>query len=162
MLASGPVTYFVRFSTDAAGGVQVRPGVNLRSESYDLDLRQLPGGDHCFVQVLGTNGYHTAFVQTPEFALPRRPPELVLGENDGPVLTAQGLSPSHGPLTGEAIRWLVDGEPRGTGVTFDVRGGTGQHTVSLEVTDPDSQVLTEDLGRYDAVTGRRVRPPAGL
>src|SRR5581483_2907805 len=116
-----PVTYFVRFSTAPSGGVQLRPAVNLRAESYNLDLRELPGGDRCAVEVLGTNGYHTSFVRTPEFSLPLRPPELILGENDGPLLTAQGVSAAHGPLTGAAIRWLVDGEPRGTGTAFDPR-----------------------------------------
>jgi hypothetical protein len=157
---SPPVTYFIRFTNNADN--QLRPGVNLHDESFDLDLRDLPGGAHCAVQVLATNGYHTSFVQTPQFALPVRPPSLLLGENEGPMLVAQGLSPAHGPLTGTSLRWLVDGRPSASGVTFDARTGAGLHAISVEATDPDQHVLIQDLGVYDGASGRRVRPPAGL
>lgn len=155
-----PATYFVRFTDNAA--IQLRPGVNLRTEAFDLDLRELPGGEHCVVQVLGTTGYHTSYVQTPEFALPTRPPSLLLGDTEGPLLVAQGSSPAHGPLTGDALRWLVDGQPRATGPSFDARTGNGAHTISIEVTDPDQHVLVENLGLYDGASGRRVRPAPGF
>jgi hypothetical protein len=155
-----PATYFVRFTDNAS--IQLRPGVNLQTEAFDLDLRELPGGEHCLVQVLGTTGYHTSYVQTPQFALPARPPSLLLGDTEGPLLVAQGTSPQHGPLTGNALRWLVDGQPRATGQSFDARTGSGVHTISIEVTDPDQLILLENLGFYDGVSGRKVRPPAGL
>lgn len=158
-----PATYFVRF-TDEAAGIQLRPGVNLHTESFDLDLREMPGGDHCVVQVLATNGYHTSYVQTPPFALPARPPSILLGENDGPLLFAQGTSPQYGPLTGPAVTWLVDGTPAEvTGAALDVRSlGAGQHAVSVRVSDPAGRAVTQDLGVYDGASGRLVRPAPGL
>jgi hypothetical protein len=155
-----PATYFVRFTDNAS--IQLRPGVNLRTEAFDLDLRELPGGENCVVQVLGTTGYHTSYVQTPQFTLPARPPSLLLGDTEGPLLVAQGSSAAHGPLTGSALRWLVDGEPRATGSSFDTRTGSGVHAISIEVTDPDQHILVENLGLYDGATGHKVRPAPGL
>src|SRR4051794_5573539 len=45
-----PLTYFVRFSHN--GRDWLRPGVNLRTTDYYLDLREMPGGPHCVAQVL--------------------------------------------------------------------------------------------------------------
>ncbi|MEU1599169.1 fibronectin type III domain-containing protein [Streptomyces sp. NPDC005708] len=156
---TSPATYYVRF-TNAAGTIAQWVGVNLTDTSFDLDLRGLPGDDRCLVQVIATNGFHTSYVQTPQFALTKRPPRILLGTTDGPLLYAQGTSPQHGALTGTAITWLVDGAPTTTGGgSLDVRTLTrGTHTIAVHVTDPDGLNTSQSLGRYDGASGLRLPP----
>ncbi|MFJ4584952.1 hypothetical protein [Streptomyces echinatus] len=158
-----PATFFVRFS-HADGGIVLRPGVGLTGDSYDLDLRALPGHRRCFVQVIATNGYHTSYVQTPPFPLPLRPPRFLPANSDGPLLHVQGHSPQHGPLTGPALTWQVDGSPASvTGGSLEVRSlGPGTHRLEVTATDPDGLTVTQQLGRYDGTTGLRVSPGPGL
>ncbi|MVO88845.1 hypothetical protein GPA10_29820 [Streptomyces sp. p1417] len=149
-------TYFVRF-TNADGTFAPRPGVNLSGTSFDLDLRAMPGHERCVAQVIATNGYHTSYVQTPPFALPAQPPEVLLGAVDGPLLNAQGSSPQHGPITGADVAWVVDGRAAATGTSFDVRStGSGTHTIAVRVTDRDGLDTTAPLGRYDGTSGERL------
>jgi hypothetical protein len=157
--ADPPATCSVRFG-NADGTVALRPGANLTGGSFDLDLRPLPGHDHCLVQVIATNGYHTSYVQPPPFALPPRPPRLLLGANEGPLLRAQGLSPQHGPLLDAALTWSVDGTPATTtGGTFDARSpGDGPHLIAVRATDPDGLTATQTLGTYDGTTGLLLPP----
>lgn len=158
-----PATYTVRF-TNAAGDIQLRPAVNLQTESFDLDLRDMPGDEQCMVQVIATNGYHTSYVQTPAFALPVAPPRILLGATEGPLLHVQGVSANDGPLTGTAITWQADGEPATvTGGSFDVRSlGPGPHTIRTQVTDARGQSAAHDFGSYDGTTGRPIPPAPGL
>ncbi|QCX81460.1 hypothetical protein C9F11_39390 [Streptomyces sp. YIM 121038] len=154
-------TYFVRF-TNADGTFAPRPGVSLSGTSFDLDLRTMPGHERCVAQVIATNGYHTSYVQTPAFALPPRPPEVLLGAVEGPLLNAQGSSPQHGPITGADVAWLVDGRAAATGVSFDVRStGSGAHAIAVRITDRDGLDITAPLGTYDGTSGQRLPvPPA--
>ena len=73
-----------------------RPGVNLRANDYYLDLREMPGSKRCRVEVIATNGYRTSYAATRHFGVPTKPPELLLEDNEGPVLFAQGFSRDHG------------------------------------------------------------------
>src|SRR5689334_3634776 len=70
-----PMTFFVRYSHN--GRDWLRPGVNLRTNDYYLDLSQMPGGKRCVVQVIATNGYRTSYVQTRHFEVTEKPPELL-------------------------------------------------------------------------------------
>lgn len=161
--ADPPATFFVRFS-HADGAVVLRPGVSLTGDSYDLDLRELPGDHECLVQVIATNGYHTSYVQTPPFPLPPRPPRLLLADTEGPLLHVQGHSPQHGALTDAALTWQTDGSPSSvTGGSLDARTlGPGTHQLAVTATDPDGLTVTEQLGPYDGTTGLRVPPRPGL
>jgi hypothetical protein len=156
-----PLTYYVRYLHDESEGL--RPGVNLSTGTFDLDLRGLPGGKSCRVQVLATNGYRTAFVETPSFELPQPGPTVMLGDPEGPELFAQGYSPNHGPLIGEAIAWLVDGRQRATGGSFDARAiGEGDHEITVIIRDRDGRDARQELGRYDGLTGRLRSSRRGL
>jgi hypothetical protein len=156
-----PLVYYVRFSHD--GQRWVRPGVNLTANAFDLDLREMPGGEECVAQVLATNGYQTAFAATPKFPLPRKRPEILLGSADGPVLFAQGFSREDGPIRGGAIEWLVDGHEVASGGSFDVRSvRPGHHAVAVRVTDRIGETATEELGTYDARTGHLSPGEPGL
>jgi len=157
-----PMTFFVRYSHD--GRDWLRPGVNLRTNDFYLDLREMPGGARCAVQVLATNGYRTSYVQTRHFEVPRKPPEVFLGETDGPVLFVQGFSRENGPITGEQIAWLDrDGNAIRRGGTLDVRSlPPGVHRLSVMVQDAGAVQTTELIGIYDAPSGRRLPSSPGL
>ncbi|SRR6266404_2057667 len=156
-----PLTYYVRYSAD--GSQWLRPGVNISGTSFDLDLREMPGSDHCIAQVIATNGYQTSYVETPPFAVPRKTPEILLATPRGPLLFAQGFSREEGPLVGKSVVWLADGKrPVGTGASFDVRQlRRGTHQLSVRVTDSRGAVMLQHLGWYDGETGRQVGPRPG-
>jgi hypothetical protein len=155
-----PLTYYVRYR--ANGGQWYRPGVNIKDTSFDLDLREMPGGEHCVAQVIATNGYQTSYVETPPFAVPCKPPEILLATPHGPLLFAQGFSREEGPIVGESIVWLTDGKkPVGTGASFDARHLRGMHQLSVRVTDSTGAVTIQHLGWYDGETGMQVVPEAG-
>jgi len=155
------LTYFVRFS--ANGRTWSRPAVNLTGTSFDIDLREMPGGEKCVLQVVATNGYQTSYVQTPSFALPAREPQILLGDDQGPLLFAQGISAQDGPLIGDLITWSAGDKTVAHGGSFDVRRlGRGGHDLTVTVTDRSGRRAAQWLGRYDGATGLRQRPAPGL
>ena len=155
-----PLMYYVRYGAD--GRQWHRPGVNISKTSFDLDLREMPGGKRCVAQVIATNGYQTSYVETPPFTVPRKPPEILLETPCAPLLFAQGFSREEGPLVGESIVWLADGKPVGTGASFDARRlGRRRHHLAVRVTDASGAVTLQHLGLYDGETGRHVTPRAG-
>jgi hypothetical protein len=153
-----PLTYYVRYSHN--GTDWVRPGVNLRGSDYYLDLREMPGGPHCVVQVLATNGYRTSVVETRPFDVMVKPIDVMLGDTNGPLLFAQGFSLEHGPLTGNQIAWLdAQGHLLARGGTLDVRTlQPGVHEVSVRVLGPGDLTRTQAVGTYEGQTGRRLWP----
>jgi hypothetical protein len=157
-----PSIYYVRYSHN--GTDWIRPGVNLHKNDFYLDLREMPGGERCVVEVVATNGYRTSYVRTRHFEVPRKKPELFLGESDGPVLFAQGFSRESGPIVGERIAWLAgDGSVVGRGGTLDVRTlAGGVHVLSVAVADERSISQTAVVGTYEAPTGRRLPSGSGL
>jgi hypothetical protein len=156
-----PMTFFVRYSHN--GRDWLRPGVNLHTNDYYLDLREMPGGKRCIVEVIATNGYRTSYARTRHFEVPEKPPELLLGENEGPVLFAQGFSREDGPITRDNIAWLAGGEVCQTGGTLDVRAlPAGAQEISVRVTAPNGREAIAVVGTYDPKTGIRTGPPPGL
>ena len=156
------LTYFVRYSHN--GDDWLRPGVSLRCNDYYLDLRDMPGGRRCVVQVIATNGYRTSYVQTRRFDVKEKVPEVLLGRTDGPVLFAQGFSRQHGPITGESITWLSDESAEvGRGGSFDIRTlRAGSHKVSVAVRDDAGLVCVELVGLYDPAVGKIFAPNISL
>jgi len=156
-----PLTFFVRYSHNERDWL--RPGVNLHSNDYYVDLREMPGGKRCVVEVIATNGYRTSYARTQHFEVPQKPPELLMGANEGPILFAQGFSREHGPITSEDIAWLADGEVCQTGGTLDVRAlSSGIQEISVRATAPDGRESIAAVGSYDTKTGVRAGPPDGL
>ncbi len=156
-----PMTFFVRYSHNERD--RLRPGVNLHSNDYYVDLREMPGGKRCVVEVIATNGYRTSYARTRHFVVPQKPPELLMGANEGPVLFAQGFSREHGPITSEDIAWLADGEVCQTGGTLDVRTlSSGIQEISVRATAPDGRESIAVVGSYDTKSGVRAGPPDGL
>jgi hypothetical protein len=156
-----PMTFFVRYSHN--GRDWLRPGVNLHCNDYYLDLREMPGGKRCRAEVIATNGYRTSYACTRHFEVPEKPVEVLLGENDGPLLFVQGFSREHGPITDRGIEWLVRGEVVRTGGTLDARTiPAGTHEIRARLTAPDGREAIALVGSYDAKTGIRTGPPPGL
>jgi hypothetical protein len=150
------MTFFVRYSHN--GTNWLRPGVNLHTHDYYLDLREMPGGKRCVLQVLATNGYRTSYVQTRYFEVPVKPPDFLVGETCGPLLYAQGFSRQEGPIIGDNLVWLIDeGRTTRRGGSLDVRTlGAGVHRVSISVSDKAGRRQAKTLGNYDSATGLRV------
>jgi len=153
-----PQTFFVRYTHN--GKDWIRPGVNLHDHDFYLDLREMPGGKRCTVQVLATNGYRTSYVQTRYFEVPVKPPELLLGDATGPVLFAQGFSRETGPIAGDRLVWIIDnGGATRRGGLLDVRTlDAGMHRIAIQITDQAGRQRTEVVGSYDSITGLRVSP----
>jgi hypothetical protein len=153
-----PLTYFVRYSHN--GRDWLRPGVNLRTSDYYLDLREMPGGPHCVAQVLATNGYRTAVVYTRPFDVAVKPLEIMLGDTNSPVLFAQGYSRQDGPLTGNAISWLdQSGKTVGRGGVLDTRTlPPGAHSLRVRLQASTGIARTDLVGMFEGVTGRRLGP----
>jgi len=154
-----PLTYYVRYSHNGADWL--RPGVNLRTTDYYLDLREMPGGPHCQVQVLATNGYRTAYVETRPFDVAVKPLEIMLGDTSNPMLFAQGYSRQDGPLTGDAIEWVhASGSILARGGNFDARTlPPGAHAVSVRLRSPAGESRTDLIGHFEGGTGQRVGAP---
>jgi hypothetical protein len=154
-----PMTFYVRYTHN--GRDWLRPGVNLHTNDSYLDLSVMPGGRRCVAQVLATNGYRTSYVQTRQFEVPDKPPEVLLTNTGGPVLTAQGFSRQHGPLAAEALTWLThDGQSVGQGTNLDVRTlPAGIQHIQVTVTDPTGLQRTEPVGPYDPATGTHASTP---
>jgi hypothetical protein len=158
--AGESLVYFVRYSTD--GKRWSRPAVNLTSTRVCVDLRLMEGGASCRLQVLATNGYHTSYVETPNFAVPEKPTRVLLGDMRGPTLFAQGFSHKHGPLVGEAIVWSANGKEVARGGSFDVRRlRYGGRQIAVAVSAPDGTTSRIVLGPYDCRTGFAMPPPFG-
>ena len=156
------LTYFVRYSHN--GDDWLRPGVNLHCNDLYLDLREMPGGRRCAVQVIATNGYRTSYVQTRRFDTKEKAPEVLLGATEGPILFAQGFSRQHGPITGEGVIWLSDdGVEVGRGGSLDIRTlQAGSHRVSVAVRDQVGRERVEFVGLYDPAVGKIFAPNISL
>ncbi len=147
------LTYHIRFS--ANGTTWFRLAVNLQKQDHVLDLRPLPGGRRCRLQIIATNGYHTQYVELPRFALPGKSPELLTDGLGGPVLFVQGYSYEEGPIVGEAIVWHCDGRAVASGGRFDVRQlREGVHEIAVALSLGGEERRREVLGLYDCRTGR--------
>jgi hypothetical protein len=159
--AGPPLNYLVRYSPDSIQWY--RPGVNLRGDGYDLEFGEMPGSTACRIQVIATNGYHADYVELPPVTVPEKPPEVMLVDDRGPLLNAQGSSREHGPITGQGIEWWAGGARVGVGGLFPVKTlGNGIHEISVRVIDRAGQSSTRVVGRYQGESGAKVSPRPGL
>ena len=157
--SENPLTYFVRYTADG-GHTWLRPGVDLESTDFYLDLREMPGGQHCRAEVLATNGYRTSYVRTRWFDVPAKVPTVLLGETNGPILYGQGYSKEEGALP---VQWRADdGTILATGSSCDARlPVAGTRRVSASVIDSTGLSTTVRLGDYDNLSGKMIRPFPG-
>lgn len=97
------------------------------------------------VRVLASDGYNTTIAVSKPFSLPDRGPQPTItspwpGQSipAGQLLTLQGaaIDAEDGSLSGDALRWTLDGNDLGTGQERAIGGlAPGQHTVTLTARD---------------------------
>jgi hypothetical protein len=140
-----PVTYIPRYSYDdgetwrAVGPEQV--------ETFcDLDLRALPGGEHCRFQVLASSNVRTSVVVSDPFRVQVKPTtaqilspanNAQLVENEPVILHGRAFSPSFGTTPPEEMLWFsdLDGLVGAGHETVTTRLSTGRHQLMLRVPD---------------------------
>lgn len=118
------------------------------------DLGTLRGSapNQARIRVLANDGYNTAIALSAPFTVQNRSPQPVIlvpvaGQvfpaADGILLQGSALDPEDGGLSGNALRWQVDGSNQGTGATRLVAGlAPGAHTAALVATDSNNQTVT--------------------
>jgi hypothetical protein len=104
------------------------------------------------VRVLASDGYNTTIAVSQQFSLPDRGPQPTItspwpGQSipAGQMLTLQGSATDaeEGSLSGDALRWTLDGKDVGAGQERAVGGlAPGQHTVTLTARDAGGREQT--------------------
>lgn len=125
--------------------------LRVREADFGLSMGTglLPGGDHCRLRVLATDGFHTTTAITSPFALPKHGPTFHYeGVRDGQHFAfgetinvrAFAYDAEDGGLSSAAISWSATGaEARGgTGANFTLRGlAPGSYSVLLSGSDSE-------------------------
>jgi hypothetical protein len=127
---------------DPVGDDGWRP-VSLVTEelSYEVDLRQLPGGPHCRLGVVCSDGFNTVQVASPPFPLPLRPCQAFIvapldqerfAVGERVVLRGQGYWLEEDQPEEADLRWWssLDG-PLGRGGTLSATLSPGLHALTL-------------------------------
>src|SRR3712207_4024179 len=102
-----------------------------------LDLTELPGGEGCRLSVTYGDGIRTVAAYTEPLSVEPRPAApVIVAPTPGTELFEDSYLGLEGHLDGdgdpEALEWLMDEEPVGTGARADVaRPGVGKRTVTL-------------------------------
>ncbi|MEZ4663080.1 MAG: hypothetical protein R2911_36490 [Caldilineaceae bacterium] len=133
------------------------PGTpNTTEVSYTLhDPTALPGtnGASALIRILASDGYNTATAVSQPFAVTQRAPEAHILHSQaeqwieaGEVapLRGSGYDAEDGALTGDALRWTVDGNDIGNGARQLAAGfAPGAYPVALQATDSTNQTATD-------------------
>jgi hypothetical protein len=136
----------------------------LETTRHTVRLGLLPACERCRFRLRAADGVHTADFDTEPFALPPRPPAvMILQPRDGatfptglPVLfSARAYDPEDGPLGAEAFEWFSDRDGLlGTGAFLQISIlSPGLHTIGVAATDGDGDSAT-------AVITITIAPPA--
>jgi hypothetical protein len=137
--------YLVRYSHDDGESWRA-VAVGLSEPHCDVDLRQLPGGDHCRLQVVASSGIRTAVAETSPFAAAVKPGRAwILSPADGTVicegerleLYGVGFSPDFGTANFEDMVWSSDRDGLIDFGSFTVATNlsVGRHRIGLAVPD---------------------------
>jgi len=140
---SRPLWYKVRYSAD--GGEHWMGVIPLTEEpKVTLDLATLPGGENCLVEVYASDGLATGRARSDFFAVPHKPPRLVISEpqkadvseKEAIILLGAGFDEEGHSLPDNALIWSsdVDGE-LGMGPVLEVSLSPGQHQITLSGQD---------------------------
>jgi hypothetical protein len=115
------------------------------TNSYELDLSDLPGGAACRVKIDVSDGWHNASDASDSgFQVANKAPLVgILHPVDGAVvatpltLHGYGYDLEDGQLEGTSLAWASDQDgPLGTGdAVWDVKLAPGPHTLTLQATD---------------------------
>jgi hypothetical protein len=139
-----PTDRNVRWSADDGGTWQAL-SVGLPEDEAIVPLMLLTSGV-ALVQVLVSDGFHTATSEPVRVKVPPRPPQVAILQpaQDGAVQTGIpvrlwgiGTASDGRILTDEALSWELDGDPAGTGteVWVDLPEREGEHRAILRAMD---------------------------
>jgi hypothetical protein len=152
-----PLLFAVRYSADNGQTWQMLG--NLTSErSLQLDLAGLPGGTQSLIQVMASDGVHTANATAGPFSVARHPPRVAIldsgyhelspqfptavDQSQELDLRAQAYDVEDGSLKEPALKWNLRGPVTRTGTGALWRLGDlppGPYAVTLAATDSDGQ-----------------------
>jgi hypothetical protein len=159
------LTYAVLYSADN-GATWLTLATSLTQTQYIVNSQELAGGTNARIRVLASDGFHTSFVDSLPFRVPRKgpqpiivapEPETTLTARQPLILSGDAYDLEDDQLPEERFQWRSDlSGPLGTGRSLTVpQLATGQHTLTLDVMDSDgNHTVTTVL-----VT---VQPPTGL
>jgi len=151
--------FTVQYSHDNGASWQVVgmdiPSTPTATTTLDItDLGSLQGSapNAAKIRVLASDGYNTAIAESANFTVKNRPPLVSITAPNanqtvpgGQSVLLQGMAtdPEDGGLSGNSLKWQVDGVDYGTGEAVSAAGlGSFTHTAALQATDSNSQTAT--------------------
>jgi hypothetical protein len=141
-----PTERVVRWSSDDGHTWQML-AIDLREDEAVVPIEMLTSG-RVLVQVLVSDGFHTATAEPVAVDVPRRSPQVaILWPGEGRTVRADATvrlwgiaTASDGrTLSSDALRWEIDSESVGAGpeVWAELPGWEGEHRATLRATDAD-------------------------
>ncbi|NOX60841.1 MAG: hypothetical protein GXP42_02670 [Chloroflexi bacterium] len=121
------------------------------------DLSGLPGSEpgKARIRILASDGFHTSLAVSPAFTLTDRKPKAYIASPTkgqsfaaGELVTLSGaaMDAEDGPLSGEALRWRLDGAFIGAGEALQTAGlAPGEHKAELRANDSNNQTGSADV-----------------
>jgi hypothetical protein len=161
-----PLQFFVRY-THTDGARWLRLGWRTDAHAAEVDFAQLPGGDHCRLAVVATDGVNTTTTESRTFRVRVKACRAMIfapGEEARAVvgvpllLRGQGYDLEEARPETEALAWTSSREGdlgRGTLATWTPRAA-GEHRVTLTAGVGDRQGTAAITIRVEAPDG----PPA--
>ncbi|MCC7353459.1 MAG: hypothetical protein IT330_06845, partial [Anaerolineae bacterium] len=142
--------YSLYFSPDG-GASKIPLAVGITETSYIWQTIQAPGTNQARIIVEASDGFNLASAEGDLFAIPRKPPLVVISVPASPptnttsaiiagqptLLRGLALDLNDGLLTGDALRWASSRDGfLGTGTELWAALTAGDHTLTLEATGP--------------------------
>lgn len=146
------LVYSILYSKDG-GATFETIGVDIKGTSIQYDTSHLGGSENAIIRVLATDGFNSAFVDSPPFRVGLKPPELsITSPQDGVtlfsgapvVMEASASDLEDGPIPPENILWSSDiAGNLGTGNPLNVILPLGNHVITATTQDSDgNQVIS--------------------
>ncbi len=145
-----PLSYTLQFSADGGASWETLQ-VGYPDEAFATNTRLLPGGNHCRLRVIATDGFNAGVAESASFSLPLHAPDVSIGGlREGerlpfgttPTVTAVGYDAEDGSLDPARLQWRLEGaEVRTeTGSTLSLRDlPPGAYTLEVLGTDSDQE-----------------------
>jgi len=165
-----PLRFAVLYSHD---GVSWTPmAVDIEGAGLEADSQFCAGGESARVQVLASDGFHTAIAESEPFQVPRKPPIASISmPEDGAlfdpleavVLLGHGDDLEDGEVPAEGMTWESDRQGLlAHGPQWFLAPGTldpGHHVITLTVTDSNGVQSSESVSVF---VGQRLHLPVLL
>jgi len=139
---------------------------NILNANAVVDFSKLPGGNRAKIRVTVSDGVNTAFVDSPEFRVPFKAPDVsiktlsqaVFRQGADVVLHANVEDLQDGELPEASLVWTSDLSGRiGTGETYVAKNlAGGQHTITLTATNSAGLATSKSITVTVVPTVRRL------